>query len=105
MIVFPSAKKAPELKWTAKSLDALFVKRRTDFTDPQTKGLSLRVTPKGTKTWTLLYRRKTDGEKRRIGIGSFPEVGLAEAREEAARGPPSNCRDQVWHAVAHRDAL
>lgn len=78
------AKKARELKWTAKGLQALSVKQRTDFTDPETKGLALRVTPKGTKTWSLLYSRKSDGEKRRVNIGSFPEVGLAEARERAA---------------------
>jgi integrase len=81
----PRSKKARELKWTTKSLEALSVKQRTDFTDPQTKGLTLRATPNGTKTWAMLYRRKSDGDKRRVNIGSFPEVGLSKAREEAAK--------------------
>ena len=83
--VISRAKKARELKWTTKSLEALSVKQRTDFTDPQTKGLALRVTPTGTKSWSLLYTRKSDGEKRRVSIGSFPEIGLALAREKAAK--------------------
>ena len=82
---FPRSKNARELKWTTKSLEALSVKERTDFTDPQTKGLTLRATPNGTKTWALLYRRKSDGDKRRVNIGSFPEIGLSKAREEAAK--------------------
>ena len=81
-IATSAPKKAP--KWTAKGLQALSVKQRTDFTDPETKGLALRVTPNGTKTWSMLYTRKADGEKRRVNLGSFPEVGLSEARERAA---------------------
>lgn len=73
------------LKWTARGIEALTVADRTDFTDPDTKGLVLRVTPTGSKTWSVLYRRKGDSKKRRVWIGEFPGVGLSQAREEAAK--------------------
>ena len=78
----------PKLVWTAKSLEAVTVFTRTDFTDSKTAGLSLRVTPSGSKSWSLLYVRKSDGKKRRVTIGDFGAnheglIGLAEARQRA----------------------
>ena len=71
------------LKWTTRSIEALKVRVRTDFTDPETKGLNLRVTPQGSRTWALLYRRKGDSKKRRVTLGEFPQIGLSEARRLA----------------------
>ena len=46
-----------------------------------TDGLLLQLTPTGAKSWIL---RCVVGSKRRhIGLGGYPEVGLAEAREDA----------------------
>ena len=45
-------------------------------------GLRLRVNPGGTKSWTLFYHR--DGRNRRLGLGRYPFVSLARARERAA---------------------
>jgi len=73
----------PSLKWTARAIEAIAVKTRTDFTDPNTKGLMLRVTPHGAKTWAMLYNRKGDGKKRRFTLGQFPALSLAAARELA----------------------
>ena len=78
----------PKVAWTAKGLEALSVAQRTDFTDPKTAGLSLRVTPGGGKSWSFLYVRKSDGKKRRVTIGDFGAdhqglIGLAEARQRA----------------------
>ena len=73
----------PVLKWTARGIEALSVLVRTDFTDPDCKGLTLRVTPSGKKTWSFLYVRKTDGKKRRVEIGHFPDMPLANARDRA----------------------
>jgi len=73
----------PVLKWTARAIEAIAVKTRTDFTDPNTKGLMLRVTPHGAKTWAILYNRKGDGKKRRFTLGPFPALSLADARELA----------------------
>lgn len=46
-------------------------------------GLLLRVTPSGTRTWSCVYVRKTDGVKRRATIGTFPEFSLEQARSVA----------------------
>ncbi|NGM46908.1 integrase arm-type DNA-binding domain-containing protein [Rhodobacter sp. SGA-6-6] len=44
-------------------------------------GLRLQITAAGTKSWVL---RTTVGDRRRvIGLGAYPEVGLAEARDKA----------------------
>lgn len=72
-----------KLRWTTRAIEAITVTRRTDFTDPETKGLSLRVTPAGAKSWSLLYRRKGDAKKRRVTLGEFPAIGLADARAKA----------------------
>ena len=54
-------------------------KRQVDYRVEGVRGLSLRVTQDGTKTWSLRYRTR-DGDQRRHTIGSYPEVSLAEAR-------------------------
>ena len=45
-------------------------------------GLYLRVTARGSKSWTL--RISVDGKRRDIGLGSWPEVGLGDARRKTA---------------------
>jgi integrase len=83
-----AGKSAPKVTWTTKGIDALKVAKRTDFTDPNTPGLVLRITPGGAKTWSFLYSRKGDGTKRRVTIGAHGngagKLGLSEARERAA---------------------
>lgn len=44
-------------------------------------GLSLKVRPTGTKSWTLRYQ--FNGTRHDLGLGSFPEVSLADARKKA----------------------
>jgi integrase len=73
----------PKLRWTTRAIEAVSVTTRIDFTDPETKGLVLRVTPTGSKSWALLYRRKGDAKKRRVTLGEFPALGLAGARAQA----------------------
>jgi integrase len=48
------------------------------------KGLHVRVSPIGTKTFMLYYRTKA-GKERRPKIGVFGEITLAEARKRAKR--------------------
>lgn len=45
-------------------------------------GLALQVLPTGGRTWIL--RVMIAGRRRDMGLGGFPEVGLAQAREKAA---------------------
>jgi len=42
-------------------------------------GLFLFVTPKGGKLWRLKYR--FDGKEKLLSLGTYPEIGLADARE------------------------
>jgi integrase len=54
------------------------------------RGLRLRVSANRhghlTKSWSLLfYRRADDGTRRRFHLGSYPTMGLAEARAEARK--------------------
>lgn len=57
--------------------------KRTDFADDKVKGLWLRVTPQGTRSWSILYRRRSDSKLRRLTIGQFPAFSLHDARVEA----------------------
>lgn len=45
-------------------------------------GLSLKVTPGGSKSW--IFRYMLFGKAHWMGLGSYPDVSLAEAREKAA---------------------
>jgi hypothetical protein len=68
---------------------------RYELPDPGLPGLALRISSKGQKTWTVVYRVRGSGEagervarlagaKRRLTLGEYPAVGLAEARAKAA---------------------
>lgn len=46
-------------------------------------GLRLVVSNAGAKKWVLRFT--IDGKRREMGLGSFPDVGLAEAREKATK--------------------
>jgi hypothetical protein len=43
-------------------------------------GLYLRVTEAGSKRW--VFRFQFDGRRRDMGLGSYPDIGLAEARQK-----------------------
>jgi integrase len=47
-------------------------------------GLQLAVSPSGARKWVLRYMRQ--GVPREMGLGSYPEVSLAVAREKALEG-------------------
>lgn len=51
-------------------------------------GLLLQVTPTGAKSW--IYRTTIAGKRRSIGLGAFPDVTLAQARDKARQ-----TRDQI----------
>jgi integrase len=55
---------------------------RFDLADTVVRGLRLRVTPNGVKTWAVWYRNDA-GIGRRLTLGRYPDLGLAEARREA----------------------
>lgn len=45
------------------------------------KGLALRIKPNGSKLWIFNYTRPNTTSRTNIGIGSYPEISLADARE------------------------
>jgi len=68
----------------AKELSPLEVRRLTRpgrWSVGGTDGLALQVTPSGARSWVL--RVAAGGRQREMGLGSFPTVPLAEAREKA----------------------
>jgi integrase len=54
---------------------------RVEYWDAALPGFGLRVTARGTKSWTVLFR--THGKLRRMTLGAFPAVSLAVARDRA----------------------
>jgi integrase len=61
-----------------------------DYFDQKPPGLGLRVTPRGRKTWFVMYR--VHGRLRRYTLGTYPSVSLADARQRAT---------DARHSVAH----
>ncbi len=83
----------------AKELSALEVKRlshsgRKDlpelFAVGGVAGLLMQITPNGSKSWMI--RTTIGGKRRKMGLGSYPTVTLAQARERAR-----DASDAVWH--------
>lgn len=68
-------------------------------------GLLLQVVPTGARSWIL--RTKVGEKRREIGLGAFPDVTLAQAREKAreARQAIAEGRDPVAEKAAARSAL
>jgi len=50
---------------------------------PDGRGLYLNVAKGGSKSW--IYRYEADSKRHDLGLGPYPEVGLAKAREEAMK--------------------
>ncbi|MEQ9053195.1 MAG: Arm DNA-binding domain-containing protein, partial [Roseovarius confluentis] len=72
----------------AKELSALEVKRLAHsgrnslpelFAVGGVAGLLMQITPSGSKSWML--RTTIGGKRRKMGLGSYPTVSLAQARE------------------------
>lgn len=57
--------------------------KATTVFDGVETGLHLLIQPNGTKTFRL--KIQIDGKDRRLTLGTFPDMSLAEAREEAGK--------------------
>ena len=66
--VFVESAKAPE-------------EGQKEYWDGKLPGFGLRVSQGGRKTWTLIYRHQ--GLARRLTLGTYPPLGLADARDMA----------------------
>lgn len=67
-------------------------------------GLQLWVTPAGGKHWKLAYR--FDGKQKKLPIGPYPQIGLADARDrrEVAKRLLARGVDPLAHEKATKDA-
>jgi integrase len=70
--------------------------REKEYKMADGRGLALLVKPSGTRSWVLRYRR-AGGAEAKFTIGTYPEISLAKAREQAlaARSKISNGEDPV----------
>jgi hypothetical protein len=79
---------------------------RTEIGDLRVAGLDLRITKRGSKSWSFTYKLR--GKQRRITLGYYPAMGLKEARaaamahrEDLQMGvDPSEPRTDTFEAVA-----
>ena len=60
-------------------------KKRVTISDPDTRGLYVRITPKGAKTWTIVARNP-EGKQVWREIGPVDDIGLEDARTRAREG-------------------
>jgi integrase len=69
------------------------------------RGMYLEISPNGGKWWRFKYR--LDGKEKRISLGVYPDVGLADARDkrEAARKLVAAGIDPTEHRKAAKVAL
>lgn len=75
----------PRKNLTARFCETVRVPERTDFQDELVRGLWLRVSPTGAKTWQVVYTRESDGRRQRLKLGRFPAVTLEKARATALK--------------------
>jgi integrase len=68
--------------------------KRRELADQDCRGLRLRISPGGARTW-IAGMRDREGAARRFTLGAYPVVGIGQARE-AARA--------MLHAVKHGGA-
>jgi integrase len=61
------------------------VKGLIELFDDRARGLSLRVFTSGRSSWSFRYRPKGGFSRRRMDLGEYPAIGLAEARRRAFR--------------------
>ncbi len=71
------------MRFTARSIEALSTtKDREEFWEDNGRGLGIRVSRSGGKSWVFMYR--FDGKPRRMTFGKFPQVSLADAHQKRA---------------------
>jgi len=91
------------VSFTVRYLDHLKPQpKRYEVFDMLVPGLAIRVTPAGHKSFTLYYRHH--GRMRRVGLGRYPDVLLADARTAATqhRGRIFNGADPAEEKKAER---
>jgi integrase len=80
-------------------------KAQEDFWDESLPGFGVRVTQSGRKSFVLMYR--LHGLKRRLTLGTYPALSLADARQRAKTllGEVACGRDPAAEKQGQRDAI
>ncbi len=70
----------PRLRMTDRRLQSLRAEgpHQVDYFDERLPGFAMRVTTSGHKSWIVMYRHR--GRVRRLTLGPYPALGLADAR-------------------------
>ncbi len=90
------------MRFTDRSIQALQPReKRYEVSETNGRGLWLRISPRGLKTFVYIYR--LDGRLRRLTLGTYPELTLAEAHQLHASARAM--RKQGKDPAAHRQAL
>jgi integrase len=55
--------------------------KAVEYWDSSVVGLGLRASPKGQKSWTIIYR--INGKQKRLTFGKYPAISLSDARKMA----------------------
>ena len=95
----------PRINFTARSIEALRASyKREEYWDDSFPGFGLRVSIDGRKSWTYFYR--VNGRLRRLTIGSFPALSLADARQRALEAQYAITKglDPALEKQVHRNA-
>ena len=76
----------PRIPFTAQKIRGLRPPEsgQAEYWDTTTPGFGLRVFPSGRKSWMCMYRTSS-GRQRRLSLGTYPVVKLADARVLASR--------------------
>jgi integrase len=51
-----------------------------DYFDTRVRGLQVRVTPNGVRSWSVIFTSPTGGKRARLSLGRYPATRLARAR-------------------------
>jgi Arm DNA-binding domain len=104
---FKVGRAMPRKSLTTRFIESIEVDNRTDYWDEMLRGLVLRVTPQGAKTWNVVYTRELDGVKVRHTIGRFPALSLEKARAKALTDLAAIAHggDPAGEKKARRDGL
>ena len=96
----------PRIKLTAIAIERLKGPEsgRVEYFDLTLPGFALRITDKGSRSWVVFYRN--GGRLRRMTIGSYPALGLADARMAAREAMQAAARgnDPAMERAAKRTA-
>jgi Arm domain-containing DNA-binding protein/integrase-like protein len=76
----------PRLDLTDRFVATVKAKKVSDFFDTKATGLNLRVSPTGTRAWSILFTVPGSQKRARLSLGTYPATSLARARTLAIEG-------------------